>query len=300
MNPQVSVEVPASSANLGPGFDSLGAALDLKLRVSVGPGSGVRVRNTGIGADELPSDDGNLIWRALVAACARAGVDVPSVGLRADNEIPLERGLGSSAAAAVAGAALARALTGAALSDADLIALAADLEGHPDNAAAAVLGGLVVVCDGSARRLEPSGSLQPVLCIATARQATSEARALLPAEVPLATAAANGARAAATLAGLTGAMAFDPGVMRDELHEPARLAAMPAAERLVTELRGAGIGACLSGAGPSVLAVVPAGSDAAIARVRAAAGEDFDVRASRWDLAGAVTQDIPSEESGAA
>ena len=298
MNPQVVIEVPASSANLGPGFDSLAVSLDLKLRVSVVPRGADRVVCGGLGEGELPSDDSNLVWRSLVAACRAAGVEVPDISLETSNHIPLERGLGSSAAAAVAGAVLARAVTGARLSDFDLVALAARLEGHADNAAAAAHGGLVVVVDGTPRRLEPSPALRPVICVATARQSTAEARGLLPATVPVAVAAANAARAAATLAGLSGAMAFDPAAMTDELHEPARLTAMPAAQRLVGELRRAGVGACLSGAGPSVLAILPAGDAALVETVRQVAGSDFDVRPARWALAGAVA--VRTGEEGAA
>jgi homoserine kinase len=284
----VGVEVPASSANLGPGFDAFAVALDVKLTVRTAPRADRRVTAEGEGADELPGDEQNLIWRAFVAYCERSGVEVPDVSLHSTNAIPLERGMGSSAAAAVAGAALARAVTGATGRDADLIDLAAELEGHADNAAAAVLGGLCVAVDGVARRLEPAGSLRPVVCVPRTRQATSAARALLPEGVSLADAARNGARAAVVLAGLSGGMAFDPAAMVDLLHEPARLAAMPDSGRLVGALRQAGIGACLSGAGPTVLAIVPSGEDSSVRLVRELAGDAFDVRAVAWDRAGAA------------
>jgi homoserine kinase len=284
----VGVEVPASSANLGPGFDVFAVALDVRLTVWTTDRVEQRIVADGEGADELPSDDRNLIWRAFEAYCAWAGVDVPDVSLRARNDIPLERGLGSSAAAAVAGAALGRAVTRGRGRDADLVALVAELEGHADNAGAAVLGGLVVVVNGEARRLEPTEALRPVVCIPHVRQSTAEARTLLPVTVPLADAAANGARAAATLAGLCGAMAFDPAAMTDVLHEPARLGVMAASGTLVADLRERGIGACLSGAGPTVLAVVRSLDESVLDAVRDAAGADFDVRAVRWDRAGAA------------
>jgi len=126
------------------------------------------------------------------------------------------------------------------------------------------------------------------VCVPTARQSTAEARGLLPEHVALADAAANGARAALVLAGLSGAGAWDPAVMTDVLHEPARLAAMPAAASLVVALRDAGLGACLSGAGPSVLAVVRSGDAAAVERVSAAAGDGWRVEPRRWDRAGAA------------
>lgn len=289
----VGVRVPASSANLGPGFDAFAVALDAHLRVWTTPRGEQRVVADGEGAGELPSDDRNLVWRALVAYCDRVGSDVPDVSLRTASAIPLERGMGSSAAAAVAGAALGRALAvraGAphAGSDQLLVDVASELEGHPDNAAAAALGGLVVCHDGRARRLEPSEALRPLLCVPDARLATETARALLPATVPLADAAANGARAAVVLAGLAGAMAWDPHAMHDVLHEPARLGAMATSGALVTALRERGIGACLSGAGPSVLAVVPRHDRAATAVVDELLDDGWHLRQVDWDRAGAT------------
>lgn len=282
------VRVPASSANLGPGFDAFAVALDVHLTAETVARQERRVLAEGEGAKELPDDDGNLVWRAFVAGCRAAGAAVPDVSLRTRNAIPLERGLGSSAAAAVAGVALARAATGAALGDQALVDLAAELEGHPDNAAAAVLGGLVVCAAGTAHRLQPTDALQPVVCVPDGRQATQAARALLPAQVGLADAAANGARAAVVLAGLAGALAFDPAAMTDVLHEPARLDAMRPTGLLVSALREAGIGACLSGAGPGVLAVVPRGERAALAAVERAATDGWQVLPLRWDRAGAT------------
>lgn len=290
MDPEhtVGVEVPASSANLGPGFDALAVAVDLKLVVTTTDRGEARVVTEGEGADELTQGDDNLVWRALLAYCAWAGVDVPDVSLRVDSRIPLARGLGSSAAAAVAGLALGRAVTGGGGGDTDLVALAAELEGHADNAAAAVLGGLCVVVDGAPLRFEPTPSLRPVLCIPPGRQSTAEARALLPDTVPLAVAAANGARAAVVLAGLSGTGAWHPEAMRDDLHEPARLQAMRGSGGLVEALRAEGIGACLSGAGPSVLAVVRSRDDLAVQRVRSTVPEGWRVEPSQWDWAGAA------------
>lgn len=282
------VDVPASCANLGPGFDALAAAVDVYLQVRAVPFAGTRVTSAGEGAGELPGDERNLIWRALEAFCRWAGTDVPAVALAADNAIPLERGLGSSAAAAVAGLALGRALTGAPAASRDLIRLAAELEGHPDNAAAALLGG-VVLCEGErVTRFEPSAALVPVLCVAEERQATEAARGLLPATVPLADAAANGARAAAVLAGLVGLAPLPAATMVDALHEPARLGAMAGSGRLVAALRGAGVPACLSGAGPSVLALVTAAGPP-VGQLAAVAGDGWTVRRAAWQRAGAVT-----------
>ena len=282
----VAVEVPASSANLGPGFDALAAALDVPLTVTVTQRQDQRILTAGLGAGELPTDDSNLIWRGVRAYCERFDVDVPDVSLHADNQIPLERGMGSSAAAAVAGVTIARALLGVG-SDAELIAIATDLEGHPDNAAAALLGGIVVCAEGLARRLEPAATLRPVICIPDARQSTTAARGVLPASVDLAAAAANGARTAMLLAGLCGALAWEPSAMRDVLHEPARFAVMADSGRLTAHLRDSGIAACLSGAGPSVLAVVPSQDSGSIDAIRRAAGDGWDVRAVDWHRRGA-------------
>jgi homoserine kinase len=284
--PHVAVEVPASSANLGPGFDALAAALDVTLSVTTVDRTDQRILAQGLGAEELPTDDSNLIWRALVAYCERFDVDVPDVSLRADNAIPLERGMGSSAAAAVAGAVIGRAMVERG-SDAELIAIATGLEGHPDNAAAALLGGVVVCAEGIARRLEPAGTLRPVICIPDARQSTQAARGVLPDSIGLADAAANGARTAMLLAGLSGALAWEPTAMRDVLHEPARFTVMTESGRLVTALRDQGVAACLSGAGPSVLAIVECSDADAVDRIRRAAGGGWDVRAVAWHRGGA-------------
>ncbi|QBI19136.1 homoserine kinase [Egibacter rhizosphaerae] len=284
----VRVEVPGTSANLGPGFDVLAAALDLHLVAATAAPGPRRVTVEGQGADELPGDDGNLVWRAFVGYCERFGAEVPDVGLRVRSDIPLERGLGSSAAAAVAGVALGRAVTRAGGSDQDLIDLAAAIEGHADNAAAAVLGGIVVAVDGVARRFDPAPGLRPLVCIPSERQATQAARAILPARVPLATAAANGGRTALALAGLTGLAALDPRTFTDELHEPARLEAMGPTGALVRRLRDTGIAACLSGAGPTVLAIVGARDESAPASVAELAGPEWEVRVSGWDRSGAA------------
>ena len=136
--------VPASSANLGPGFDALAVALDVQLEARTAPRGARRVVTSGHGAGELPDDESNLVWQSLAACCEHVGAPVPDCSLVVDNAIPLERGLGSSAAAAVAGLVLGRALAGAPLDDDELVDLATELEGHPDNAAAALLGGLVL------------------------------------------------------------------------------------------------------------------------------------------------------------
>lgn len=291
----VAVQVPASCANLGPGFDALAVAVDLPMTVwTEAPRADRRVQLHGEGAGELPDGDDNLVWHALVAYCEWAGVAVPAVGLGADSTIPLERGLGSSAAAAVAGAVLGRAVTGGGGADADLVAIAAAFDGHTDNVAAALHGGLVIVADDRAHPLVPSEALQPVLCVPVQRQATTTARGLLPETVPLADAAANGARAALVAAGLCGTGVLSADMMRDVLHEPARFGAMPQTGKVVGALRQAGIPACLSGAGPAALAVVDAADRRAAGRVTELAGDGWQVWPSRWHRAGAATVAAPA------
>lgn len=292
------IEVPASSANLGPGFDALAAALDVALTVTAVPRDERRVIPNGLGADELPTGDDNLIWRALLAYCGQFDVSPPDISLRTDNDIPLERGMGSSAAAAVGGVYLGRALLQAGGTDDDLIGLATQLEGHPDNAAAALLGGLVVCADGHARRLEPSPRLRPVVCVPDARQSTKTARGVLPSSVSLADAAGNGARTAMVLAGLSGHAAWEPSLMHDVLHEPARFEVMPESGALVGALRSAGIGACLSGAGPSVLAIVTVEDRSAAGVVEAAAGDGWTVRPISWHRRGASKVNATSNMLG--
>lgn len=284
----VGVEVPASAANLGPGFDAFAVALGIHLVAWTDDPGPRHVACSGHGAEELPTDERNLVWRAFTAFCAHAGVPVPEVSIVTRNAIPLERGLGSSAAAAVAGVALGRAVTGATAADAELIDLVAGVEGHADNAAAAVMGGLVVVEGGRSRRFEPSRSLHPVVFVPTDRQSTSASRAALPDTVTVAEAAANGARAALVLGGLAGAMAWDAGVLRDVLHEPARLAGMPRTAELIGRLRADGVGACLSGSGPTVLAVLPGTAAVDADRWRAVAGPGWDVVTPGWDRSGAA------------
>ncbi|HEX6256569.1 MAG TPA: homoserine kinase [Euzebyales bacterium] len=295
--PAVRATVPASSANLGPGFDVLAIALDLTLDVTAVPYEGRRVVATGEGVGELSEDDDNLVWRALVTFCEDHDVAVPDVTLHCRSRIPLERGLGSSSAAAVAGLVLARHLTGVAVGDDNLVTHASRLEGHPDNAAAAVLGGLVVAGDGPTRRFEPTRGLRPIACVPQQRSATSAARGLVPSDVAVSTLVGAARGTALVLAGLAGMAAWDPAVMRDAVHEPPRLAAMPATRRLVDALRAAGDGACLSGAGPSILVVVPADDRGAVDRVRRLAGDGWRVLALAWDRAGARVDVRPGSAS---
>lgn len=290
------VRVPATTANLGPGFDAFGLALDrhLCVRSREARRGAARVELHGAGAGELSGGDDNLLWRSLVAFCDRHGVGVPDVGLVAHSEVPLERGLGSSSAAVVAGLVLGRALTRVATGDRELIALAADIEGHPDNVAPALLGGLVACARDEderlvVRRISPAPARRPLVLVPEARQLTVEARAALPASLPHGQAATQAARAGHVLVGLTGAWPVAGGAATDLLHEPARLAAMPATGRVVAALRAAGVHAWLSGAGPSVALLAPRLDDGSrdLAR-RVGAEEGFALVEAEVGLAGAI------------
>ena len=257
----VRVSVPATSANLGPGFDALGLALALRdeLEAEVVPG-GVTVEVTGEGADDVPRDESHLVVRAMRAAFAVMGEQPPGLRLSCRNVIPHSRGLGSSSAAIVAGIALARGLVaggGLLMDDEQVLALAADVEGHPDNVAPAFLGGFVISGreDGTwyATRAAIDPRVSVVVFVPAEPVATSVARGLLPGQVPHADAAANAGRAALLVAALAGRPELLHLATRDRLHQDYRAPAMPASLALLHELRASGQPAVVSGAGPTVL-----------------------------------------------
>jgi len=237
------VRVPASSANLGPGFDVLAAALALHLELEV--------RETGSFAVhselDLPRDRRNLVVRAFERLHPADGFEF---SIR--SEIPLSGGLGSSAAAIVAGLLAADHLFEL---DADVLGLAAELEGHPDNVAAALHGGFVVCQDGRAHRFEPPMGLEAVLVVPHEGIRTSDARAALPEQVPLADAVANVGSAATLILGLaTLDWELIAAGLHDRLHQPYRARLYPRSADLVARAPGLGaLGATISGAGPAVL-----------------------------------------------
>lgn len=291
------VRVPATTANLGPGFDAFGAAVSLHLEAVALPREERRERvvSEGEGAGELPSDDENLLWRSFLAFCDDAGVPAPDVAIRTRNAIPLERGLGSSSAAIVAGLALARGVCRLPVGDRDLVRLAAEIEGHPDNVAPAVLGGVVCVANSDGgepvvRRGQPHSRLVPVVFVPSRRQPTTAARAVLPRALSREDLIDHTARAGHVLAALLGIWPAAPHLAGDRLHEPPRLAAMAATGALVAELRAVGIHVWLSGAGPSACAAIPRRDLAIHERcVRIGTRMGFTVRVLRWDLAGVLT-----------
>jgi homoserine kinase len=247
--------VPATAANLGPGFDCFGLALDLCNEVTADTDA-TGVTWEGEGTDELPTDGSDLVSRSLAETARRFDAQVPSVGLHGVNRIPVERGLGSSAAAVVAGVALANALGEIGLEPTDVLEVAADLDGHPDNAAAAVFGGFTVVLrERLVARFDPDPTLRPVLLVPTdARVSTEEARRILPAIVARADAIANAGHAALTALALLHEPGLLPSAMRDRLHEDARLDLVPEVRATFDALRGNGVAVCVSGSGPTLLA----------------------------------------------
>lgn len=258
------VRVPATSANLGPGYDALGLALGLYDDVSVEViASGLDIKAQGEGSERVPRDESHLVVRALSATLAELGASATGLALHCTNRIPHGRGLGSSAAAICAGVLLARALVpggDAVLGDAAVLALASRIEGHPDNVAACLRGGLTVAWtegDGDSRalRLEPLPSVRPVVFIPTFESSTEQARRLLPATVPHVDAAFNAARCALLVAGLTADASVLLPATQDRLHQQYRAPAMPATAELVASLRRSGVPAVVSGAGPTVLAL---------------------------------------------
>ena len=261
----VTVRVPASSANLGPGFDCFAAALGLFLELEVG------LDGFAVETDlDVPRDRSNL----AVAAFERVhAADGHRFVMR--SEIPLSGGLGSSAAATLAGLLAAQALSGE--DGPDVLELAAQIEGHPDNVAAALRGGIVVYADGEAHRIEPPAGLTALVVVPFEAVATADARRALPASVPLADAVANTAHGALLVLGLqTGDLALLARGLRDRVHERYRAHLYPRSAEIAAAAPALGaLGATLSGAGPSVLVWV---ETAAAAAVEAALRE----RAEGW------------------
>jgi homoserine kinase len=293
----VRVRVPATSANLGPAFDCAGLALTchdvLEFEVT---GSGLSVEVSGVGAGELPTDESHLVVRAFREACAELGWAPPGLRLSAVNEIPQGRGMGSSAAAVVAGVLAAWTLCPdvEVVDGTAVLRLVNALEGHPDNVAACFLGGATLswlTPEGArAERLEAHPDLRPVVLVPPAVLDTHVARGLLPASVPHADAAFNAGRAALLVHALTAAPAFLLEATEDRLHQRQRAAAMPASLELVERLRDDGHAAVVSGAGPSVLVL---GLDGTAARVADLTPEGWSALELAVDTHGATVLPAP-------
>jgi len=269
----VEVRVPATTANLGPAFDCIGMALDLSntFRVETTEGEGVQVEVHGEGEDSLPRDASNRVVQAIALAFRTAGRPMPPLRVTCENRIPLARGLGSSASAAVGGLLAGNALMGNPLSPADLLALAVEMEGHPDNVAPALLGGCRVVVQDPEVGLRTAPiplpeDLRLVLFIPDFPMPTQEARAVLPRQVPLEDAVFNLGRTALLVNALaTGRLEDLALATQDRLHQPPRTRLFPGLPYLIRSALEAGaLGAFLSGAGPTVVALAR-GQETAIA-----------------------------------
>lgn len=270
----VTVSVPATSANLGPGYDALGLALDLRDTVTAEvSGDRTEIVVDGEGADSVPRDESHLVHRAMAEAFTEIGMEFPPVRLHCKNVIPHGRGLGSSSAAIVAGIGIAHALVDGAVRDGELesvFALAARIEGHPDNVAPACFGGLTVAyADDHGRFHATRAGVDPGICavafVPPDAVETKTARGMLPAQVPFADAAANAGRSALLVAALGGRPELLLEATEDRLHQRYRAPAMPASDQLVRSLRADGLPACISGAGPTVLVLTDTAGQAGIA-----------------------------------
>ena len=281
----IQVQVPATSANLGPGFDSFGLALAMHDRyvAQILDDAGLDIDVTGEGADEVPRTDKNLLVKAMNKGFDYLGGKPKGIAVRALNVIPHGRGLGSSASAIIGGLCLARALvlTGIdKMSDEKLLQLATDMEGHPDNVAAALYGNAVVAWQedqhgkevAQAICLSVDTRIRAIAFIPSTAVATSKARKMLPEMIPHRDAARTDLLFRAT---------------QDFLHQSYRSEAMPASFALLTKLRDAGVAAFISGAGPTVLAL-HTGNESDVAELIRAAGSKFEAKSLEIARSGAT------------
>ncbi len=280
----VTIEVPASSANLGPGFDALGVALGLYDTITVTTiDSGLELEVSGEGAGQVPEDASHLVAKAVEAGLRAGGVGVPGVRISCRNAIPHSRGLGSSASAAVGGLVAANGLMGGVLTNDHLVQLSSEFEGHPDNAAASVLGGVVVSwTERSATgvlyravRMEVDPSIVATVLVPSETSSTAQTRGLLPATVPHEDAAFNASRAALMSVALAAHPEFLLAATEDRLHQSYRAPALVGTTEWVTRLRERGLAATVSGAGPTVLVL---GTDGLPTDLRA------DAEAQGWTV----------------
>ena len=260
---RAAIRVSASSANLGPGFDTLGLALGIWDEVSCEVvESGLIIDVTGEGAGDVPLDETHLVYRAFRAGMEANGCDVPGLVLKCRNRVPQSRGLGSSAAAAVGGVALADALCDRPFDLERMVQISSEFEGHPDNSSAAVLGGMVVSWADQpgfansaykAIRLPVHKDIRATVLIPYSRSSTEMTRGLLPEMVPHQDAVFNVSRAAMMMLAMTERpdLLFD--ASDDRLHQRQRAAALPVTTRWIRRLRQSGLAAVVSGAGPTVL-----------------------------------------------
>jgi homoserine kinase len=261
------VRVPASSANLGPGFDSLGLALGIYLTCRFEQAARLSIRVSGRDAAQISTGEDNLIWRTALAVASDVGDKLPPIALEIDNDIPLGKGLGSSAAALTAGVVIADHLLKLHWKPHRILDEAAKIEGHPDNVAACVLGSIVASATdvgGAVRavRVEMPSSYGVAVVVPDFVLPTSESRHVLPSGYSKADAVFNVQRSALLIAALaTGATSAFPAALEDRMHQPYRYGLVPGLEEMV-KLRAPGLlGCALSGAGPSILVFYERGSE---------------------------------------
>ena len=265
------VRIPATTANCGPGFDTLGIACTLYnevlLEMTETPNQ-IEIRVTGDGADSLPVNDRNLVLRSVRAVFEKAGKQPAGIRLTLSNNIPLSRGLGSSSAAIVGGVVAANAVLGGEFSSDELLDLATKLEGHPDNVAPALLGGFTIsVLQGvrvSCLRLPVPEQLHLVVCIPDFRLSTNKARQAIPASVPHRDAVYNVSRTALLVGAMaSGQIGYLADALDDKLHQPYRAALIPGMMDVFAAGKAAGaLGVAMSGAGPSLMAYTAEKADA--------------------------------------
>jgi homoserine kinase len=277
---RLTARVPATCANLGAGFDAFGLALELSNEVTIDTDAEPRVTWDGEGASELPTDGSDLVSSTIRRLAPEA-----TFALHGANRIPLERGLGSSAAAIVAGVALGRALLGDPTPDpGEVVRAAADVEGHPDNVAAATYGGFTIVVDGVVvERFDPHPEVRSVVLIpAAARISTEEARRRLPRDVPIDDVVYNAAHAGLTAVAIVDRPSALLAALGDRLHERQRLSLVPEVASVFESIRDAGVPVCVAGSGPALLAF-----EVGSARIEGPGGwrvERLAVRASGVEL----------------
>ncbi|GGG74184.1 homoserine kinase [Paenibacillus radicis (ex Gao et al. 2016)] len=263
---RVLVKVPASTANLGPGFDTLGMALSLYAWIEMSPAKETTFRLHGEQMQGLPTDKTNLLYKVAQLVFKEAGVQMPELHIEMYSEIPLTRGLGSSASAIVGSLVAANALIGSPLSEDKLFQIATSLEGHPDNVGASLFGGIVVSAwDGEQAdyvRLAPHPKLETLVAIPAFQLSTEKARHALPSQVSMADAVFNVGRSSLLVAALaSGELGLIRHAMRDRLHQPYRAALIPGMTAILECAADNGaLGAALSGAGPTLIAFVEADS----------------------------------------
>lgn len=297
----VVVRVPATSANLGPGFDTLGLALSVydELVVTELSDDRLEIEVNGTGADEIARDESNLVYRSIVHVYADAGRTAPGLRIVANNGVPHGRGLGSSGAAVAAGVLAAKGLLDGDvdLDDDALLRLATELEGHPDNVAPALFGGLTIAWHGEDgprhKKLLVHRGVAPLVLVPERTMSTSLARSLQPASVPREDAVFNVSRSALLIAALTQSPELLLDATADRLHQDYRAEAMPETYTLVQALRQAGFAAVVSGAGPTVLVLCdgPGSRSAAVALANSVTDTPWDARMLAVDVRGGTVRE---------